>query len=126
MRDQALGVQPVHDLDSWRVVGDAEVAVAEGPCALRHLQHRRPAIAPFAMRMDVALIALEIELGFVVLRGLLRLLAESRQVAALARFDELGEHLGDARAHPLERCQLAFAVQVIEVGPLEGERPGRH
>ena len=60
--NEALRVEPMDHGNSRRVIGDPEVAVAEGLRALRHLQHRRPAIAPVGVRVHVALVILEVEL----------------------------------------------------------------
>ena len=85
--DQALSVEAVHHGDARRVVGDAEVGVAQRLRPLRHLEHRRPAVAPAGMRVHVALVGAEIEVGLIDAGGLLELLAQAIQVPTLARLD---------------------------------------
>src|SRR5487761_170960 len=75
--------------------------------------------------MDIALVAGEVEDGFVVARGLLHLLAQPVEVAAVACLCDLGEHLGYSRPDSLEPGELVAAVQRLYVGPLDRERPRR-
>ena len=105
LSDEPLRVQAVHHGDPRRVVGDAQVAVAQRLRPLRHLEHGRAAVAPDRVAVDVAAVVGEVELRFVVAGRLVHLLAQPVQVAALAVLDHVGEHPRDALADALDGRQ---------------------
>ncbi len=61
LRNQALRVESMDDCDARRVVGDAQVPVAQGLRALRHLEHGGATVAPLGVRVDVAHVVLEVK-----------------------------------------------------------------
>ena len=105
----------MHDGDARRMVGDAQVFVADRLCALGHLEHRGPAVAPPRVRVDVAAIVGEVELRLVVPRRLFHLLAEPVQIPALAGLDEPRQDTRDALANAFDRGQAAGFMQRLEV-----------
>ena len=62
------------------------------------------------MRVDVALVIVEIEVGLVVAGGLSHLFPQSIQIAALAVLDEVGQHPCDAFPDAFDLGQILCAL----------------
>ena len=125
LREQADGVETVDDLDPRRVVGDAQVAIAERPGGFGHLEHGGAAVAPGRVRVEVALVFRQVDVGLVVSGWLPRVGPQPVEVAAAAGRYQVREHLGDAGADARDGRQVVVLVQRFDVRPLEGDRPRR-